>query len=131
MVLTGQYALITGSSRGIGRGIALKLAQHDVKVAIHYYEKEATAKETLAKVRECGADGFVIQADVSRSEDISRMFERVRAERYSVDGGGAVGVAGSHWQASGGGGQSVARQDGAEGGRGRSWLVGPAHRGGL
>ena len=44
MALTGQYALITGSSRGIGRGIALKLAQHGVKVAIHYYEKETTAK---------------------------------------------------------------------------------------
>ena len=85
MALTGQYALITGSSRGIGRGIALKLAQHGVKVAIHYYEKEATARETLAKVRECGADGFVIQADVSRPEDISRMFERVRAEFGRLD----------------------------------------------
>ena len=60
MALTGQYALITGSSRGIGRGIALKLAQHGVKVAIHYYEQEATARETLAQVRECGADGFVV-----------------------------------------------------------------------
>ena len=85
MALTGQYALITGSSRGIGRGIALKLAQHGVKVAIHYYEKEATAKETLAKVRECGADGFVVQADVSRPKDISRMFELVRAEFGRLD----------------------------------------------
>ena len=85
MALTGQYALITGSSRGIGRGIALKLAQHGVKVAIHYYEKEATARETLARVRECGTDGFVVQADVSRPEDISRMFERVRAEFGRLD----------------------------------------------
>ena len=85
MALTGQYALITGSSRGIGRGIALKLAEHGVKVAIHYYEKETTARETLARVRECGADGFVVQADVSRPEDISRMFERVRTEFGRLD----------------------------------------------
>jgi len=85
MSLTGKYALITGSSRGIGRGIALKLADHGVKVAIHYYEKEATATETLAKVRERGSDGLVIQADVSRPEDISRMFNRVRTEFGRLD----------------------------------------------
>jgi enoyl-[acyl-carrier protein] reductase III len=85
MSLNGKTALITGSSRGIGRGIALKMAECGVKVAIHYYEKEATATETLAKVRERGADGFVIQADVSRPEDISRMFDRVRAEFGTLD----------------------------------------------
>jgi len=85
MALTGRFALITGSSRGIGRGIALKLAQHGVKMAIHYYEKEANARETLAKVRGCGADGFVVQADVSRPEAISRMFDQVRTEFGRLD----------------------------------------------
>jgi enoyl-[acyl-carrier protein] reductase III len=75
-----KRALVTGSSRGIGRGIALKLAERGIHVAIHYFEKEAAARDTLAKVRELGSDGFVVQADVSRPEEIGRMFESVRKE---------------------------------------------------
>ncbi len=85
MSLKGKHALITGSSRGIGRGIALKLAANGVRVAIHYYEREAAAKDTLAKVRERGSGGFVIQGDVSRPDDISRMFNRVQAEFGTLD----------------------------------------------
>ena len=85
MSLNSEYALITGSSRGIGRGIALKLAQGGVKVAVHYYQNEAAAKDTLAKVRECGSDGFVIQADVSHPEDIARIFSKVQAEFGKLD----------------------------------------------
>ncbi|MGC2354280.1 MAG: SDR family NAD(P)-dependent oxidoreductase, partial [Candidatus Udaeobacter sp.] len=64
MSLSGKHALITGSSRGIGRGIALKLAEHGVNAAVHYYQYEAAALDTLAPVRGRGADGFVVQADV-------------------------------------------------------------------
>ncbi len=85
MPLRGKHALITGSSRGIGRGIALKLAEHGVKTAIHYYAQEEAAKETLAKVRERGADGFVVQADVTRPEEISRLFDRVKREFGKLD----------------------------------------------
>ncbi len=85
MPLDGKHALITGSSRGIGRGIALKLAEHGVKTAIHYYTQEEAANETLAKVRACGADGFVVQADVTRPEEIQRMFDRVEREFGTVD----------------------------------------------
>ncbi len=81
----GKSALVTGSSRGIGRGIALKLAEKGVKVAIHYFKNEPAAKDTLAQVRQRGSDGFVIQADVCRPEEISRMFERVRAEFGKLD----------------------------------------------
>jgi enoyl-[acyl-carrier protein] reductase III len=80
MSLNGKHALITGSSRGIGRGIALKLAENGVKVAINYFKNEAAAQDTLAKIKELGSDGFVIQADVSRPDDISHMFQRVRDE---------------------------------------------------
>jgi NAD(P)-dependent dehydrogenase (short-subunit alcohol dehydrogenase family) len=85
MSLNGKHALITGSSRGIGRGIALKLAEKGAKVAIHYYQNEAAAWETLAKVREHGSDGLVLQADVLRPDDIRRMFNEVRAEFGSLD----------------------------------------------
>jgi NAD(P)-dependent dehydrogenase (short-subunit alcohol dehydrogenase family) len=80
MSLSGKHALITGSSRGIGRGIALKLAQHGANVAVHYHQNEAAALDTLAQVRELGADGFVVQADVLRPEEITQMFGRVEAE---------------------------------------------------
>ena len=85
MSLQGKCALVTGSSRGIGRGIALKLAEKGSRVAIHYYEKEAAAKDTLAQVRERGSDGFVVQADVSRPGDIARMFSKVQAEFGRLD----------------------------------------------
>jgi NAD(P)-dependent dehydrogenase (short-subunit alcohol dehydrogenase family) len=58
MPLEGKYALITGSSRGIGRGIALKLAEQGAKIGINYYRNEAAAKDTLAKVRQRKSDGF-------------------------------------------------------------------------
>ncbi len=85
MSLKGKHALITGSSRGIGRGIALKLAEEGVRVAVHYYEKEAAAKDTLTQIRERGSDGVVIQADVSRPDDISRMVSKVQTEFGTLD----------------------------------------------
>lgn len=85
MSLSGKYALITGSSRGIGRGIALKLADRGVHVAINYLQNEAAASETLAGVRQRGSDGFTIQADVSRPEAIEQMVDRVRKEFGKLD----------------------------------------------
>ncbi len=85
MSLDGKHALITGSSRGIGRGIALTLAEKGVSVAINYFQNEVAANDTLAKVKERGADGFIIQADISRPDDISRMFEAVRDKFGKLD----------------------------------------------
>jgi NAD(P)-dependent dehydrogenase (short-subunit alcohol dehydrogenase family) len=85
MALNGKRALITGSSRGIGRGIALRLAEEGARIAIHYYQNEAAAQDTLANVRERGADGFIVQADVLRGEELGRMYERVQAELGGLD----------------------------------------------
>jgi len=57
MSLKQKHALITGSSRGIGRGITLKLAGAGATIAIHHYQNEAAAKETLRRIKERGADG--------------------------------------------------------------------------
>lgn len=54
MSLTGKFALVTGGSRGIGRGIALKLAEQGAKVGVHYYQNETAAKGTLAGIRRDG-----------------------------------------------------------------------------
>lgn len=85
MELDGKYALITGSSRGIGRGIALALAENRVKVAIHYYQNESAAKETLAQVRQHGSDGVLVQADVTRPEQIAAMVRQVHTAFGKLD----------------------------------------------
>jgi len=85
MPISEKHALITGSSRGIGRGIALALAESRVKIAIHYYQNESAAKETLAQVRKRGSDGFLAQADVTRPEQIADMFRKAQVEFGKLD----------------------------------------------
>jgi NAD(P)-dependent dehydrogenase (short-subunit alcohol dehydrogenase family) len=80
-----KSALVTGGSRGIGRGIALKLAEDGVNIGIHYYRNEAAAKDTLEEVRKRGSGGFLVQADVCRVEEITRMFAEVKANFGSLD----------------------------------------------
>ncbi|HEY3838854.1 MAG TPA: SDR family oxidoreductase [Bryobacteraceae bacterium] len=80
-----RYALITGSSRGIGRGIALKLAQDCAGIGIHYYQNDAAAKDTLAAIRKCGSNGFLVQADVRRPEEVERLFTETRKQFGKLD----------------------------------------------
>jgi enoyl-[acyl-carrier protein] reductase III len=63
----------------------MKLAERGVNVAIHYYQNEAAARDTLAKVKDRGSNGFLVQADVSRAEEIGRIFNRVRTEFGGLD----------------------------------------------
>lgn len=85
MTLQGKHALVTGGSRGIGRGIALKLAESGARVAVHYHVNEAAAKETLDRVRKHGADGFLVQADVTRMDDVRKMFASVKQHFGTLD----------------------------------------------
>ena len=85
MTFNAKTALITGGSRGIGRGIALKLAGKGRRIAINYYQNEAAANDTAAKVRERGAEAIVIKADVCHPEQVSEMVDRVKKEFGSLD----------------------------------------------
>ena len=85
MALDGKYALITGSSRGIGRGIALALAESGVNVAVHYFQNQGAAIETLGQVRKRGSDGFLVQADVMRPDQIAAMFRKLNREFGKLD----------------------------------------------
>ena len=85
MTIKARHAVITGGSRGIGKGIALKLAEHGVRIAVNYVRDEAAAKSTLAQIRERGSDGFICQADVGRPGDVARLFARVKDEFGSLD----------------------------------------------
>jgi NAD(P)-dependent dehydrogenase (short-subunit alcohol dehydrogenase family) len=85
MSLEGKRALVTGGSRGIGRGIALKLAEAGATVAVHYYQNEGAARDTLAQVRERGSDGMVVQADVSQPDQVRRLVESAGKELGGLD----------------------------------------------
>jgi NAD(P)-dependent dehydrogenase (short-subunit alcohol dehydrogenase family) len=85
MSFKGKKALVTGSSRGIGRGIALKLAERGAQVAVHYYRNQGAAQATLEKIRGLGSNGFLVQADVCRPDEVRRVFQQVRSEFGSLD----------------------------------------------
>lgn len=85
MSFNGKRALVTGSSRGIGRGIALKLAEQGAQVAVHFYRNQGAAQATLEKIRGLGSNGFLVQADVCRPDEVRRLFQQVRSEFGSLD----------------------------------------------
>jgi len=68
-----KTALVTGASRGIGRGIAIELARAGCRVAINYAGNAAAAAEALALVQAAGGDGFVVQADIALAADRERL----------------------------------------------------------
>lgn len=75
--LRGQTALVTGGSRGIGRSIALALAEHGVKVAVNYSGSEAAAKETVARIAELGSEGIALQGNVGSGEQSENLVKEV------------------------------------------------------
>jgi NAD(P)-dependent dehydrogenase (short-subunit alcohol dehydrogenase family) len=86
ITIKAKTALVTGSSRGIGRGIALKLADSGVRqIGIHHLKNRSAAEQTAAAVSECGAEVKLVQADVTRPDEITRMFKDVREEFGSLD----------------------------------------------
>ena len=80
-----QTALVTGGSRGIGRAICRTLAEHGARVAINYGQNVEAAGETLDRIRAGGGEGMIVQADVSREDDVTRMVSEVRAQFGPVD----------------------------------------------
>ena len=75
MKLKGKTALITGSSRGIGRAIALGLAKEGADLAINYYTKNESAKQVVQRAISMGRRAISLQADVGRIEEIQRLVE--------------------------------------------------------
>ena len=74
--LSGKTALVTGSSRGIGRAIAERLSRDGAAVAINYISNANGAEETAAEIKAAGGDAIALQADVSKLEDIHRLFDQ-------------------------------------------------------
>ncbi len=80
-MLNGKVALVTGASRGIGRAIALRLAQAGADVIVNYAGSEAAAAETVAKIKELGREAVMIKANVGNSEEVNEMFKQA-LERF-------------------------------------------------
>lgn len=83
--LTDKRALVTGGSRGIGRGIALGLAQLGADVAIAYRQAEDEAAEVTAAVRALGREACAFRHDLADAEGIPGLVERVWAEAGPLD----------------------------------------------
>lgn len=85
MVLHGKTALVTGASKGVGKGIALELARQGCSVAVNFHSDLAGAEATARQIRELGREAFAVQADVGASAHVSRMFEEVLARFPRLD----------------------------------------------
>jgi len=81
MHLDGNVALITGASRGIGRGIAKVLATQGMRLALNYHREHGAAMETLEAVQEVGAEAITVRADVSDQGQVTSMVATV-LERF-------------------------------------------------
>ena len=77
-MLTGKIALVTGASRGIGRAVALRLAQAGADVVIGYLRKERAAREVANAVEAYGRRASIVKADVGDEAGVARLFDEVR-----------------------------------------------------
>jgi glucose 1-dehydrogenase len=94
--LRGKTAIVTGGSSGIGQAIAIRLGQEGVDVAVNYVGRPEGAEATkeavehgvgvcMKAVEAAGARALLVEADVSREDEVERMFKEVRAELGPVD----------------------------------------------
>ncbi len=77
--LTDQVALVTGAAHRVGKAIALELARAGVHIMVHYHSSdEEQVRSTVHEIKSFGVDAFSIKADVSKPDEVERVFEAVR-----------------------------------------------------
>jgi len=83
--LQDKVAIVTGSSRGLGRAIARELADHGCKVALNYYTNKEAADELLAELKGKGQDAILVQAGVAHPDDCNRLIEETVTAFGGID----------------------------------------------
>jgi NAD(P)-dependent dehydrogenase (short-subunit alcohol dehydrogenase family) len=85
MTLESKTALVTGASKGVGKGIALEFARCGCDVAVNYNSDAAGAEATVAEIRKIGRQAFAVQADAGVAGDVDRMFGEVLRQFSRLD----------------------------------------------
>src|SRR5260370_3461814 len=81
MSLSDRVALVTGGSRGIGRGLAVKLARDGARIAIAYRSNKAAAQQTLRQLQASGADCVAVETDITDAGRCDQLIKTV-ADRF-------------------------------------------------
>ena len=85
MDFTGKVAIVTGSGRGIGKAIAVKLAENGATLVINDVGDSAPAEQTVSEIKNLNRQAMAVMADVSSSTDVSKMMETAVAAYGKVD----------------------------------------------
>ena len=85
MGLEGRTALVTGSSRGIGRAIALRLSEEGANVIVNFRSREKEAAEVVSRIQEKGGKAIACRADVSRFEEVDAMVQEATQRVGPID----------------------------------------------
>ncbi|HBJ31149.1 MAG TPA: 3-oxoacyl-[acyl-carrier-protein] reductase [Dehalococcoidia bacterium] len=83
--MEGKYALVTGSSKGIGRAVALMLGEMGVNVAVNYNNSKDAAKEVEENLHKMGVESFIVRGDVSDVDQVAKMINQVTKTFGGVD----------------------------------------------
>jgi len=83
--LTGKVAVVTGASKGIGRGIATALAAAGARVAVNYSSDRTGADQAVKAIADAGGEAIAVGGDISKAADVTRLFKDVDAAFGSLD----------------------------------------------
>lgn len=83
--IQGRVALVTGASRGIGRGAAVALAKAGCQIALGYNRSREAVDEAVAEIESCGGTAMAVQADMADAAALNAMVDTVEAELGPVD----------------------------------------------
>lgn len=85
MNLKDKVVLVTGSSSGIGKAIAIRFAKEGAKVVINYRENKKGGEETINEIKKLGVESLLVQADISIPRDVENLFKKIITKFGTID----------------------------------------------